>query len=191
MSALAVFIGSSPTTNPAFVQAAIKTGQLIAQNQGSLIYGGSAQGLMGLLARSALAAGAKVTGIMTRVLQGKELIQQDLTQLIWTDTIAERIAKMNALSDGILVLPGGLGTLEELFIIWNQIRLGLINKPLGILNINDFYTPLFNMIGQMEKERFISEYSMSIPLVGEDINELYTHITGDLAVSKTHKNRDK
>lgn len=191
MSALAVFIGSSPTSNPAFVQAAIKTGQLIAQNNASLIYGGSAQGLMGLLARSALSAGAKVTGITTRILQGKEIIQQDLTQLIWTDTIAERIATMNAMSDGILILPGGLGTLEELFILWNQIRLGLINKPLGILNVNNYYTPLFNMIGKMESERFISEYSMSIPLVGEDINELYTHITGSFAVPKTDKDREK
>lgn len=191
MSAIAVFIGSSPTTNPAFVQAAIKTGQLIAQNNDRLIYGGSSQGLMGLLARSVMAEGATVTGVTTKVLQGKELIQQDLTELIWVESIAERIALMSSMADGILILPGGLGTLEELFIIWNQIRLGQLNKPLGILNINNYYTPLFNMIAAMEKERFISDYSMSIPLVGEDVHELFSHISGGFKTSKVQKNRDK
>ena len=174
MKKLSVFLASTNSTNPSFINAIHTLAQLMAQDQVTLIYGGSTTGLMGKLADAMLTAGGDIIGVFPNDLQSNERPHQNLTQLIQVHSLAERIAIMQELADGFIVFPGGLGTLEELFIVWNQIRLGILNKPIGILNIENYYTHLYHfLIDSVQKEKLMTDSSLHIPLLAEDIKSLY------------------
>ena len=174
MKKLTVFLASAESQNPLFLTAIHTLAQLLVEEKITLVYGGSSVGLMGKLANATLAAGGEVIGVFPENIRNTETAHTELTQLIRVNCIAERITMMQELGDGFMVLPGGLGTLEELFIVWNQIRLSVLKKPLGILNIGQYYSQLQRfLVGSLQKEHFISEHWLNTPYIAEDPRTLY------------------
>ena len=136
MKSITVFCGSSFGSDEIYKEQAILLGQTLAKQNIQLIYGGANVGLMGAVADGVLLEGGKVIGVLPHFLQSKEIAHQDLTELILVETMHERKTKMNNLCDGVIVLPGGYGTLEEFFEMITWAQLGLHKKPIAILNIN-------------------------------------------------------
>jgi uncharacterized protein (TIGR00730 family) len=136
------------------------------------VYGGANVGLMGAVADGVMSAGGKAIGVLPIFLQSKELAHTSLTELILVDTMHERKTKMNDLCDGVLALPGGFGTLEELFEMLTWAQLGLHKKPIGILNTNGFYDALLVLIQTMVDKGFLKKSNQQMVLVSDDINEL-------------------
>src|ERR1700750_1460825 len=136
MKSITVFCGSSFGTDDIFREQAFLLGETLAKQHIQLIYGGADTGLMGAVADGTLNAGGKVTGILPHFLQSKEIAHKNLTELIIVETMHERKTKMNDLCEGVIVLPGGYGTLEEFFEMITWAQLGLHKKPIGILNID-------------------------------------------------------
>jgi uncharacterized protein (TIGR00730 family) len=175
MKKLAVFLASTDSANPLFLNAIDELALLLAQEKTTLVYGGSTTGLMGKLANATLAAGGKVIGVFPQTIQSNESPHAELTQLIQVNSLAKRIEIMQQLADAFMVFPGGLGTLEELFIVWNQRRLGLLNKPIGILATDDYYQPLHRfLVDNMRHENFITDTALKIPFMAKDVKLLYT-----------------
>ena len=137
-----------------------------------LIYGGADVGLMGAVADGALNEGGKVTGVLPRFLQSKEIAHKQLTELILVETMHERKTKMNELCDGVIVLPGGYGTMEEFFEMITWAQLGLHKKPIGILNINGFYDDLIRLVETMVEKGFLKQINREMLLICENIEEL-------------------
>ena len=152
---ICVYAGSNPGTNPAYGEAAEQLGRLMAERGIGLVYGGGRTGLMGRIADSVLAAGGTVTGIIPQFLMDKEVGHQGLQELRIVSTMHERKALMAELSDGFIALPGGIGTLEELFEVWTWAQLGRHDKPCGLLNAAGFYDGLAAFLDHVAGERFM------------------------------------
>jgi uncharacterized protein (TIGR00730 family) len=152
---VAVYCASASGKNPAHLAAAIALGQAIADSGFGLVYGGATVGLMGAVADSALASGAKVIGVLPKVLSGREIAHLNLTELIYTTTMHQRKATMIRLSDAIIALPGGYGTLDELMeaVTWSQ--LGIHNKPCILINTNGYYDGLLSFLNTAVSEGFL------------------------------------
>jgi uncharacterized protein (TIGR00730 family) len=163
-----VFCGSSPGRLPVYTERAAELGRLLAQRGLETVYGGASVGVMGALADSALAAGGKVIGIIPRRLLESEIAHAGLTKLHITDSMHERKALMGELSDVVIALPGGTGTLDELFefFTWNQ--LGLHHKPMGLLQVADYWQPLLRFLEHAVTERFLREEHLETLLVDRD-----------------------
>jgi uncharacterized protein (TIGR00730 family) len=146
MNSIAVFCGSALGTDTIFAEQARLTGEFIAKAGKTLVYGGGRSGLMGIVADSALAAGGKVIGVIPQGLADKELAHPDLTELYVVQDMHQRKTKMSELSDAFIALPGGSGTLEEIFEQWTWAQLGIHLKPCAFLNINGFYDDLIRFI---------------------------------------------
>lgn len=146
MKSIAVFCGSAVGTDSLFVEAAQVTGQTIAKRGQTLVYGGGRSGLMGVVADSALQAGGKVIGVIPSALVDRELAHPHLSELHIVQNMHERKTKMSELSDGFVALPGGAGTLEEIFEQWTWAQLGIHQKPCAFLNLDGFYEDLIKMI---------------------------------------------
>ena len=155
MSTICVYCGSSPGTDPAFLQAAREVGALIAQRGHSLVYGGGNSGLMGEVADAVLAAGGQVVGVIPDNFVRQELEHRGLTKLHVVSSMHERKALMASLADGFLALPGGIGTLEEIAEVFVWTQLGLHAKPCALLNINGYYDPLVSFLTRMTDVRFL------------------------------------
>ncbi|MGF9796925.1 TIGR00730 family Rossman fold protein [Brevibacillus agri] len=155
MKRICVFAGSNPGVNPAYAQYAEALGRELLARELELVYGGSNMGLMGRVANTVLEGGGKAIGVMPTGLFRGEIVHTGLTELHEVVTMHERKAKMNDLSDGFIALPGGYGTFEEIFevVSWGQI--GLHSKPIGLLNVDGFYTPLIEMVQHATEEGFI------------------------------------
>lgn len=154
------------------MEQAFQLGAALAQRNIGLVYGGAKVGLMGAVADGALQAGGKVTGVLPHFLQQKELAHNGLTDLILVDTMHERKTKMNELADGVIALPGGFGTMEELFemLTWGQ--LGLHQKPIGLLNVNGFYDALHQLSQTMTDKGFLSAANRDMLLYSDRIDDL-------------------
>ncbi|ROL77484.1 TIGR00730 family Rossman fold protein [Pseudomonas vranovensis] len=150
-----VFCGASTGVNPAYREAAIALGQAIAARGLTLVYGGGAVGLMGIVADAAMAAGGEVIGIIPEALKNAEIGHTGLTRLEVVDGMHARKARMAELSDAFVALPGGLGTLEELFEVWTWGQLGYHAKPLGLLDVNGFYSKLGSFLDHVVQEGFV------------------------------------
>ncbi|MEG1041219.1 TIGR00730 family Rossman fold protein [Pseudomonas sp. NUPR-001] len=150
-----VFCGASSGVSPAYREAAIALGQAIAQRGLTLVYGGGAVGLMGIVADAAMAAGGEVIGIIPQALKDAEVGHNGLTRLEIVDGMHARKARMAELSDAFVALPGGLGTLEELFEVWTWGQLGYHAKPLGLLDVNGFYSKLGSFLDHVVEEGFV------------------------------------
>jgi len=172
MKRISVFCGSSSGYEAIYAEQARLLGQTLAQQNIVLVYGGARVGLMGALADGALGAGGKVIGVIPRFLQSKEIAHEGLTQLILVDSMHERKTRMNELSDGVIAMPGGFGTLEEFFEMLTWAQLGLHKKPMAILNINGFYDGLLLLIRKMVDQGFLKEINQKMLLVGDDIGDL-------------------
>jgi uncharacterized protein (TIGR00730 family) len=133
----------------------VALGQALAERKLTLIYGGGAVGLMGIVADAALAAGGEVIGIIPQSLKDKEIGHSGLTRLEVVDGMHARKARMAELSDAFIALPGGLGTLEELFEVWTWGQLGYHGKPLGLLEVNGFYSKLTGFLDHIVGEGFV------------------------------------
>ncbi|MEM8708800.1 MAG: TIGR00730 family Rossman fold protein [Actinomycetota bacterium] len=157
-----VFCASSPGTDPAITEATVALGRLLAERDIELVYGGGAVGLMGLVADTVLEAGGTVTGVIPTGLFSKEVGHRGLTTLEEVDTMHERKSRMYELSDAFIALPGGFGTLEELaeVLTWNQI--GILTKPVGVLDVGGFWQPLLDLFDAMVDKTILKEKNRSI-----------------------------
>jgi uncharacterized protein (TIGR00730 family) len=172
MKRITVFCGSSAGTDELYMREAVKLGETLAQQNIEVIYGGAKIGLMGAVADGALHQGGKVIGVLPRFLQSKEIAHDGLTELILVDTMHERKTKMNELCDGVIALPGGFGTMEELFEILTWGQLGLHTKPVALLNTNGFYNCLEQLLQTMVDKGFLKEVNQKMLLSSPNISDL-------------------
>lgn len=152
---ICVYCGSSPGATPQYQQAAKILGQTLATRKIDLVYGGADIGLMGAVANAVLTHGGKVTGVIPKALYRKEVAHQGLSNLEVVADMHERKARMAELADGFVTLPGGLGTLEELFEMLTWSQLGFHEKPIGLLNIENYYTSLLEFIQHSVNQGFV------------------------------------
>ncbi len=167
MKRVCVFCGSSPGARPAYRATAERFGALLATRGIGLVYGGASVGLMGAVADAALAAGGDVVGVLPRALATKELSHGDLTELRLVDSMHERKAQMAELSDGFVALPGGVGTLEELFEILTWAQLGLHAKPCALLDADGYFASLLAFLDHAVAERFVRPQHRAMLLVDD------------------------
>lgn len=177
LNKICIFCGSSDGNDLAITDTAVSLGKLFAENEITLVYGAAKIGVMGVIAKTMLDAGGKVIGIIPEFLKKKEVVHLGLTQLITTQNMHERKLKMQELSDGFMVLPGGFGTLEELFEIITWLQLGLHTKPIGLLNVNGFYDDLLKLLETMVRKGFLKMENYELLLVDTDVNRLLQKMT--------------
>ena len=168
MKRLGVFCGSHAGRGEVSRAAAAQFAREVARRGLTIVYGGGNVGLMGVVADSALAAGGRVIGVLPRFLQERELGHAELTELHLVDSMHERKARMAELSDAFVALPGGLGTLEELFEAWTWMQLGLQHKPCGLLAVGSFFDPLLAFLDRASEEGFVSANHRALLKVAND-----------------------
>lgn len=168
MKSICVFCGSNPGVRDGYAAAASAFGRLVAERSLTLVYGGAAVGLMGALADGALAAGGKVVGVIPQALVEREIAHPHLTELLSVKSMHERKARMADLSDGFVALPGGAGTLEELFEIWTWGQLGHHEKPVGLLDVEGFFDPLTIFLDRLSSELFMRREHREMLIVESD-----------------------
>lgn len=173
ISSVAVFCASSDGNDPVIYETAYKVGTFFSQKKVEVIYGGSRLGLMGQVAKGTLENNGQITGVIPEFLKTKEVVHTGLTRLITTEDMHERKMKMHDLSDGFIALPGGFGTLEELFEILTWGQLGLHRKPIGILNINGYFDDLIEMIKSMVKKGLLKKENLDLVLIEDTIEGLF------------------
>lgn len=172
LNSIAVFCGSSLGNNPKIIEDAQNLGKILALQKIDLVYGGSKLGLMGEVARGVLKNGGNAIGVIPEFLRTKEVVHPGLTELHITETMQERKLKMHELCHGIIVLPGGFGTMEEFFEIITWSQLGIHRKPIGILNSGGFYDQLIQMLETMVKTGLLKQDNFDILLVSDSTEEL-------------------
>lgn len=172
MKSIVVFCGSSEGNNPKIIEASYHLGCIIANQNMQLVYGGAKIGIMGKVAQGVLDNGGKVIGVIPEFLKLKEVVHTNLTELIITENMHQRKLKMDELSDAVIALPGGFGTLEELFEMVTWAQLGLHQKPIGILNMNGFYDHLTKFLQHMVNEGFLKQANYDMLLVDDTIDGL-------------------
>ena len=176
MKRITVFCGSSMGTEDIYEQQARELGKRLASEQIELVYGGANVGLMGAVSNGALEKGGSVIGVIPTFLKTKEIAHEGLSQLILVDSMHERKTKMNDLCDAVIALPGGFGTLEELFEMLTWAQLGLHEKPIALLNTNGYYNDLTSMINSMVEKGFLKKEQRQMVLVCETIDETLTKL---------------
>ena len=170
MESVCVFCGSSSGFHPIYKKSTYELGQRLAEEKITLIYGGGSVGLMGVLADAVMEHGGEVIGIIPQFLYDKEVGHDGLTKLIIVESMHERKQKMAELSHGFIALPGGIGTMEELFEIFTWSQLALIKKPVALCNVNGFYDDITRFLDKMVHEGFLK-----IETVNSLINSLNIH----------------
>ncbi|HEX3149565.1 MAG TPA: TIGR00730 family Rossman fold protein [Gemmataceae bacterium] len=167
MKRVCVFCGSSSGVRAEYTHAAAETGDLIARRGLGLVYGGGHVGLMGVVADAALRAGGSVVGVITQALKDREVAHDGLTELHTVRTMHERKALMASLSDAFLVLPGGIGTLEEFFEVWTWGQLGEHTKPVGLVNVAGYFDGLIRFLDASMTAGFLKRKHRKMLIVGE------------------------
>jgi len=168
MRRVCVFCGSSAGGRPEYAAAAAALGRLIAKRGLGLVYGGGNVGLMGIVADAAMAEGGEVIGIIPEALLKMEVGHRNITKLHVVDSMHERKAMMAELADAFIALPGGIGTLEELFEVWTWGQLGLHPKPLGFLDVAGYYDSLHAFLDHSTAEGFLKERHRAMAVVESD-----------------------
>ena len=172
MKSVTVFCGSSAGSDDIYVREAALLGKTLAEKKIRLIYGGAKVGLMGSVADAALDAGGEVVGVLPRFLRSKEIAHEGLTELILVESMHERKTKMHQLSDGVIALPGGFGTLEELFEMLTWAQLGLHKNPIGLLNVNGYYDSLNILVQGMVDKGFLKLANQKMLLSSNNVFHL-------------------
>ncbi|MGQ0792874.1 MAG: TIGR00730 family Rossman fold protein [Deltaproteobacteria bacterium] len=167
MKRICVYCGSSLGAKPEYATAARELGRLLAQRNIGLVYGGGGVGLMGEVAKAALAEGGEVIGIIPKQLARKEIAFDDVSKLIVLDTMHERKALMSELADGFITLPGGLGTFEEFFETLTWAQLEIHAKPCGLLNVAGYFDGLIHFLDYSISEQFIHPKYRSLFIIDE------------------------
>lgn len=168
MRAICVFCGSSSGQGDGYLAMARAVGGLIARRGLTLVYGGGSIGLMGAVADAALAEGGRVVGVIPRALWEMEVGHHGLSDLHVVDSMHDRKAMMADLSDGFLVLPGGIGTMEEFFEVWTWGQLGIHAKPVGVLDCQGYYAGMFAFLDSMVEQGFLGKQQRSMVLAETD-----------------------
>ncbi|MFT6367072.1 MAG: hypothetical protein ACJAUG_001482 [Halioglobus sp.] len=168
MQSVCLYLGSSPGARPEYEAAVKRLATIIANRGMTLVYGGGNVGLMGVAANAALEAGGKVIGVIPADIADKEVGHYGLTELQVVDSMHERKMRMAKLADGIIALPGGLGTLEELFEMLTWSQLGFHNKPIGLVNMEGYFDLLLSFMDHMVVERFVKQDHRDLLLTERD-----------------------
>src|SRR5829696_1126569 len=185
MKRVSVFCGSSLGTEEVFQKQAYLLGEILAAQKIGLVYGGANVGLMGAVADGVLSKGGEVIGVLPNFLQAKEIAHKNLTQLILVETMHQRKTTMNDLSDGVIALPGGFGTLEEFFEMLTWAQLGLHKKPIALLNVEGFFDSLKILFHTMVDKGFLKKINHEMLLISDDINDLLSQMKNYTAPSVT------
>lgn len=172
LKSICVFCGSNPGNDPAYLAAARSLGKSIVAQGYKLVYGGAEVGLMGAVADAAIEAGGHVIGVMPKALIDKEIAHKGLTELHSVLSMHERKALMADLSDGFIALPGGVGTLEEIFEIWTWAQLGHHDKPLAFMNIAGFYNPLSTFLDHQSDEGFVRKGHRDMAIFSDSAEDI-------------------
>jgi uncharacterized protein (TIGR00730 family) len=173
-----IFCGSSPGARPQYTEATEDLGALLVERGITLVYGGASLGLMGRLADTVLSEGGEAIGVMPRALVEREIAHLGLTDLHVVDSMHARKALMAELADAFIALPGGLGTLDELFEIYTWGQLGLHSKPCGLLNVEGYYDGLVGFLDQAVRERFVREAHRDMLVVEEEPAAMLDRLQG-------------
>ena len=167
-----VYCGSRAGNRTEFADLALEVGTWIGRNKGQLVYGGGHNGLMGILADATLAAGGQVIGVIPKALVEKEWAHQGCTELYVVETMHDRKRIMAEHADAFLALPGGIGTLEELFEVWTWRQLGYHDKPVGLLNMGGYYDHLIAFLNSAAKDGFMNDHLMDLVRVDSEAEPL-------------------
>ena len=168
MERICVFCGASPGARPAYREATEELARLLVAEGVGVVYGGGGVGLMGALADAVLAEGGKVTGIIPRALLAREIAHRDVADMRVVGSMHERKALMAELADAFVALPGGIGTLEELFEVYTWAQLGLHEKPCALLNVDGYYDGIAAFLNHAVAERFLREETRGLLMVESD-----------------------
>ena len=174
---LCVYCGSRPGNLDSYADAARAVGAWIGYQGGQRVYGGGSGGLMGLVAQATAAAGGRVVGVIPQSLVDREFANHACDELHIVQTMHERKALMAERSDAFLALPGGIGTFEELFEVWTWSQLGYHNKPIGLLDVADYYQPLLAFLSGSVQAGFMGPWQMDLVRVGTDPASLLEQLT--------------
>ncbi len=176
MTRVAVYCGASPGVSPRFAEATRELGAALARAGITVIYGGASRGLMGALADSALGAGGSVVGVLPRSLHHREIAHRGITELHVVETMHERKALISELADAFVVLPGGIGTLDEFFEAWTWAQIGIHSKPIALLDVEGFHQPLLRFLREVVAAGFLSRERLDSLIVAPDVESLLTSL---------------
>ncbi len=176
MKRVCVFTGSREGRGSAYRRVAERLGKILAERNICVVYGGGHVGLMGILADAALAGGGEVIGVIPQGMVDMEVAHEGLTELRVVETMHERKATMEKLSDGFIVLPGGVGTLEEMIEVISWIYLGIIQKPIGLINQDGYYDPLLSLFKHSAEEGFMSDSFERLFVVGNNPEDVLSRM---------------
>jgi uncharacterized protein (TIGR00730 family) len=176
ISNLCIYCGSNLGTRPAYAARAREFARLLVRHGIGLVYGGARVGLMGALADAAIEAGGKVVGIIPRALAGAEIAHDGLSELVVTESMHARKRVMAERSDAFVALPGGIGTLEELFEIWTWTQLGFQQKPCGVLNVEGYYDGLVRFVDHAVAEGYLKGVHRDILSIESDPEALLSRL---------------
>ena len=171
-ASVCVYCGSSSGDREEYASAARALGALLARRRIRLVFGGGSVGLMGVVADAVLEGGGEVTGVIPHRLRTAELAHDGVTEMIAVDSMHARKQRMVELSDAFIALPGGIGTMDELFETWTWLQLGIHDKPVGLLNVGNYYDPLIAMLDRMVEQGFLRREQREWLAVAADGPEL-------------------
>lgn len=172
MKKVAVFCGSSLGFKDVYKKDAIKLANYFAENSIGLVYGGGKIGMMGILADTLVEKKGEVIGVIPNLLRHEEVVHTSITEMIVTKTMSKRKIKISKLVDGYIALPGGFGTLDEIFEALTLSQLGIEQKPVGILNTNGFFNHLLKQVDVMVTEGYLKQSNKEMLLIGNSVEEL-------------------
>jgi uncharacterized protein (TIGR00730 family) len=178
MERVCVFCGSSPGARPAYAEATAEVARLLVGEGIGVVYGGGHVGLMGVLADTAMAAGGEVIGVMPQALVDREIAHGRISELRVVGSMHERKALMAELSDAFIALPGGAGTLDELFEVYTWAQLGLHDKPCGLLDVEDYFARLADFLDHAVRERFVREEHRAMLMIEREPRALIERLRG-------------
>ena len=186
MKKIAVFCGSSLGFNPVYKEAAIELGNYFAKNNIGLVYGGGKIGMMGILADTVLKHKGNVVGVIPKLLEKKEVVHTGVKEMIVCEKMSDRKVIMSKLVEGYITLPGGFGTLDELFEALTLNQLQIEQKPVGLLNINGFFDAVLLQLDKMVAEGYLKQANRKMLLVGTSVNDLMEKMNQYKAPKKTN-----
>jgi uncharacterized protein (TIGR00730 family) len=184
---LAVFCGSADGVDPRLVEAAYDVGTGLARRGIGLVYGAGGRGLMGRVSQGALDAGGEVIGVIPRAMVEREWGRDDLTQLHVVETMHERKALMAEHADAFLCLPGGLGTLEEIFEVWSWRQIDFLDDPVGLLNVAGFWDPLLGALRGLVDSGFVRQEVLDDLVVADDLDGALSGLASRIGVRTPDK----